>query len=52
MPSLKVVDRSATVAFCPVAGLLATGTMAGALDASFDTASRLEVSLRACVFRE
>lgn len=45
MVALKQIEgQSVTVAFCPVAGLLATGTMAGALDASFDTASRLDVS--------
>jgi hypothetical protein len=44
MPALKTIEgQPATVAFCPVANLLATGTMAGALDASFDTASRLDV---------
>jgi hypothetical protein len=44
MPALKSLEgQPATVAFCPVANLLATGTMAGALDASFDTASRLDV---------
>ena len=46
MPVLKSVDRSATVAFCPVAPLLAAGTVAGAIDMSFSTSSVLEV--RAC----
>ena len=43
MPVLKSVDRSATVAFCPVAPLLAAGTVAGAIDMSFSTSSVLEV---------
>ena len=44
---MRLVDvpRTATLAWCPVssAGLLATGTAAGALDASFETNARIEI---------
>lgn len=43
MPPLKQIDRSATVGFCPVAPLLAAGTVAGAIDMSFSTNAMLEV---------
>ena len=43
MTVLKQVERSATVAFCPHANLLAMGTVAGAIDMSFSTSSVLEV---------
>lgn len=43
MTVLKQVERSATVAFCPHANLLALGTVAGAIDMSFSTSSVLEV---------
>ena len=44
MPALKRLDRSATVAFCPQSGLMAAGTVAGAIDMSFSTSSTLDVS--------
>ena len=42
---LKQVHRTSTFAWSPVASLpqLATGTVAGALDASFSDESRLEI---------
>ena len=43
MPALKKLDRSATVGFCPHAGLMAAGTVAGAIDQSFSTSSTLDV---------
>jgi hypothetical protein len=45
MPAmLKTLERSATVAWCPAAGgLLAAGTVAGAIDPTFSTNSVLEV---------
>jgi protein transport protein SEC31 len=42
-PTLKCVERAATVAFCPHTGMLAAGTVAGAVDMSFSTNSVLEV---------
>lgn len=47
MPALKKIDRSATLAFCPHAppGLIAVGSVAGAIDMSFSTSSVLEVRL-------
>ena len=47
MGILKEVERSATVAFGPPGAfppLLATGTMAGAIDLSFTTTACLEAS--------
>eukprot|EP00878_Enallax_costatus_P037555 GHUV01042428.1.p1 GENE.GHUV01042428.1~~GHUV01042428.1.p1 ORF type:complete len:228 (+),score=42.22 GHUV01042428.1:178-861(+) len=44
MAMLKQLDRSATVAFCPLSpSLMAAGTVAGAIDMSFSTNSVLEV---------
>lgn len=43
MACIKQIERSATVAFCPSANLLAAGTVAGAIDMSFSTNSVLEV---------
>ena len=43
MPALKRLERSATVGFCPQAGFMAAGTVAGAIDMSFSTASTLDV---------
>ena len=43
MTYLKQIDRSAAVGFCPVAPLLAAGTVSGAIDMSFSTNSVLEV---------
>ena len=40
---LKAADRSATFSFCPNAGYIATGSVAGAIDLSFSTSSLLEV---------
>ncbi len=45
MGALKLIERSATVGFCPTAPLLAAGTVAGAIDMSFSTNSVLEVRL-------
>ncbi len=44
MAPLKALDRSATVAYCPGSGLMAAGTVAGAIDMSFSTSSTLDVS--------
>lgn len=43
---IKYAERSATLALCPTAPLLATGTVAGAFDMSFSTSSKLEVCAR------
>jgi protein transport protein SEC31 len=43
MTILKRVDRNATVGFAPHSGLMAAGTVAGAIDMSFSTSSVLEV---------
>ena len=43
-PALRRVDRSSTVGFCPHTGLMAAGTVAGAIDMSFSTTSILDVS--------
>lgn len=43
MSTLWQVDRSATIAFCPVAPFIAAGTVAGAIDVSFSTNAVLEI---------
>ncbi|XP_024379159.1 protein transport protein SEC31 homolog B isoform X2 [Physcomitrium patens] len=41
--ALKSIQRSATVAFAPMASVLAVGTMAGAIDPSFSSSANLEL---------
>ena len=41
---VKHADRSAAFTFCPSGPFLAAGSVAGAIDLSFSTASQLEVS--------
>lgn len=48
MPHLQLIERSATVGFCPTGRYIATGTVAGAVDMSFSTNSVLEVRLLEC----
>ncbi|KAG1669386.1 hypothetical protein FOA52_004037 [Chlamydomonas sp. UWO 241] len=43
MTVLKRIDRNATVGFAPHSGLMAAGTVAGAIDMSFSTSSVLEL---------
>eukprot|EP00798_Chlamydomonas_sp_ICE-L_P021383 gene21383-28331_t len=43
MAHLKTLERSCTPSFCPAGGLMAAGTVAGAIDMSFSTNSVLEV---------
>ncbi|KAK3253493.1 hypothetical protein CYMTET_37261 [Cymbomonas tetramitiformis] len=43
MAPLKMIERSATVAFSPTAPYMAAGTMAGAIDLSFSSSASLEV---------
>eukprot|EP00798_Chlamydomonas_sp_ICE-L_P017882 gene17882-24273_t len=43
MAYLKTLERSSTPSFCPAGGLMAAGTVAGAIDMSFSTNSVLEV---------
>lgn len=43
MTYIKLLQRSAVVAFSPDASLLATGTVAGAVDMDFSSVSTLEV---------
>ncbi|KAG0569564.1 hypothetical protein M758_6G095900 [Ceratodon purpureus] len=41
--ALKSIQRSATVAFAPMAQVMAVGTMAGAIDPSFSSSANLEL---------
>ncbi|XP_024364075.1 protein transport protein SEC31 homolog B isoform X2 [Physcomitrium patens] len=41
--ALKSIQRSATVAFAPMAQVMAVGTMAGAIDSSFSSSANLEL---------
>ena len=41
--ALKTIQRSATVAFAPMAQVMAIGTMAGAIDLSFSSSAHLEL---------
>jgi len=41
--ALKSIQRSATVAFAPMAQMMAVGTMAGAIDLSFSSSASLEL---------
>ncbi len=41
--ALKSIQRSATVAFAPMAQMMAVGTMAGAIDLSFSSSANLEL---------
>lgn len=41
--ALKSIQRSATVAFAPMAPVMAVGTMAGAIDPSFSSSAHLEL---------
>jgi protein transport protein SEC31 len=46
MAPLKQIERSATVGFCPLTAgrtLLAAGTVAGAIDGSFNTSATLDI---------
>lgn len=43
MPCLRQIQRSATVTFAPHANLIATGSVSGAVDASFSTDSTLQI---------
>lgn len=43
MPCLRQIQKSATVTFAPHASLIATGSVSGAVDASFSTDSTLQV---------
>ncbi|KAL2612070.1 hypothetical protein R1flu_023762 [Riccia fluitans] len=43
MAMLKSISRSATVAFAPTAPIMAVGTIAGAIDASFSSSASLEI---------
>lgn len=46
--NMKLIERSATPAFFPGGGMLAAGTVAGAIDMSFSTSSVLEVGELSC----
>lgn len=43
MAVLKQAQRSATLSFCPAGPFLAAGSVAGAIDLSFNSTSQLEV---------
>lgn len=47
---IKKADRSATLSFCPSGPYLAAGSVAGAIDLSFSSASTLEASGAAAWF--
>ena len=44
MASVKEISLSANIAFAPRGPWIATGTVAGAIDVSFSTTSKLEAS--------